>query len=400
MNNDRSAAAMNRPAPVRACNGMKRYLALFGTLFAVALSGCSGGSPAITSCEPAAGLTPDCRFSNPEDLVATPSGNAMIVSQYSDMAGSRAGSLVEFNPGTGAIKPLFPAAGTVSPIEGWGELDCPPPEPKRFAPHGIDQAQLITGEEVLYVVNHGGRESIEMFEIAASGELVWRGCVMAPEDGFFNDLVVLRSGEFRVTQMYPKSANALWSFLRMQFSDYAPGFVYHWSPAFGFERLSGSDAQFANGVAQTADERMLFVNSYLGNEVIKVDVETGKRVGSVPVESPDNLSWSPTGELLVASHLASVRDTLACGELETGNCGFAFRIVAIDPETLSQRTILEHAGPPMGAATVALPLGDGLYLGTFAGDRITRAPATLLSPPASASGDAVTLPDKPSPHRS
>jgi hypothetical protein len=223
-----------------------------------------------------------------------------------------------------------------------------------------------------------------MFEIAASGELVWRGCVMAPEDGFFNDLVVLRSGEFRVTQMYPKSANALWSFLRMQFSDYAPGFVYHWSPAFGFERLSGSDAQFANGVAQTADERMLFVNSYLGNEVIKVD----------------NLSWSPTGELLVASHLASVRDTLACGELETGNCGFAFRIVAIDPETLSQRTILEHAGPPMGAATVALPLGDGLYLGTFAGDRITRAPATLLSPPASASGDAVTLPDKPSPHRS
>lgn len=398
MNNDWSVAAMNRPTPLDACIGFRWRLAIVSTVFAVALGGCTGGSPAITSCEPAAGLTPDCRFSNPEDLVAGPSGSTMIVSQYSDMAGSRAGSLVEFNPTTGAINPLFPAAGAVTPTEGWGELDCPPPDPTRFAPHGIDRAQLVTGEEALYVVNHGGRESVEMFEIAGPGALIWRGCVMAPADGFFNDLVVLRSGEFRVSQMYPRDANALWAIVRMQFSAYAPGFVYHWSPAFGFERLAGSEAKFANGVAQTADESTLFVNSYLGNEVIKVDVESGKRVGSAPVESPDNLSWSPTGELLVASHLASVSDTLACGDLETGNCGFAFRIVAIDPETLSQRTILEHSGPPMGAATVALPLGDGIYLGTFAGDRITRAPSTLLSLPAS--GDAVRPPDTPSPHRS
>jgi hypothetical protein len=370
---------MDPTAAHRRHSARRLALAWLGTLFAaIGLGGC-GGSPAITGCDAKDELTPDCRFSNPEDLVVAPSGTEIIVSQYSDMAGSRAGSLVAYDPATGLIQPLFPNAGAIDPTEGWGEIDCGPPEAERFAPHGIDHATLVTGEEVLYVVNHGGRESVEMFEIVAPTGLVWRGCVVAPEDGFFNDVVVLRSGEFRVTQMYPRSANPMWTLLRMQLSDYAPGFVYHWSPVFGFERMPGSEAQFANGLAQSPDESTLFVNSYIGGEVIKVDVQTGTRVGSAAVDSPDNVTWSPTGELLVASHIASISDALACGEIETGSCGFPFRIVAIDPGTMRQRTILEHAGPPMGAATVALPFGDKLYLGTFAGDRITQAPGALLS---------------------
>lgn len=369
-----------------------RFLASLGAL--LLLSGCFGAAPPITSCEPAAGLTPDCRFQNPEDLAPAPNGTEIIVSQYSDMAGTTAGSLVAWQPASGRIRPLFPGDADIAPIEGWGEIDCAAPDASQFAPHGIDTRTIVTGEQVLYVVNHGGRESIEMFELAdrdGATRLTWRGCALAPEDGFFNDVAVLASGEFRVSQMYPRSANALLTLLRMQLSDYSPGFVYHWSPANGFEPLPGSEAKFANGVALSADDRFLYVNSYLGNEVIKVDTETGKRVASVAVQSPDNLTWSPTGELLAASHLASIADTLACGEVTTGNCGFAFRIVAIDTDAIGTdametgrmtvRTVLEHEGPPMGAATVALPFGDGLYLGTFAGDRIVRADAALLTPP-------------------
>jgi hypothetical protein len=35
----------------------------------------------------------------------------------------------------------------------------------------------------------------------------------------------------------------------------------------------------------------------------------------------------------------------------------------------------------MGAATVALPFGDAVYLGTFAGDRIARVDASILARP-------------------
>jgi hypothetical protein len=104
-------------------------------------------------------------------------------------------------------------------------------------------------------------------------------------------------------------------------------------------------------------------------------------VGSAEVSSPDNLAWSAGGELLAASHHASLADTMGCQELTHGSCAFRFQIVAIDPETMRTRVVLDHAGPPMGAATVALPHGDWIYLGTFAGDRIARAPASILDDP-------------------
>ncbi len=47
---------------------------------------------------------------------------------------------------------------------------------------------------------------------------------------------------------------------------------------------------------------------------------------------------------------------------------------------MTPRVLLEHEGPPMGAATVALPFGDAIYLGTFAGDRIARVDAAILEP--------------------
>lgn len=359
---------------------MIHLLAALLTLFL--LTGC--GTPAILSCEAADRITPDCRFQNPEDLVASPAGNFILVSQYGDMEGQESGSLVAVANGTGEIKSLFPNETSIEPAEGWGEDNCSPPSRQDFAPHGIDIEGLDTGANALYVVNHGGRESVEMFEVTErSGgiELTWRGCALAPKEGYFNDLVILESGDFRVSHMYPREANVTWAALRMQFTDYAPGYAYHWGPEDGFKRLPGTDAQFANGVEKSADERYLFVNSYFGNEIIKVDTITGERVGSAKVSSPDNSSWSPKGELLVASHHASITEMMACQNLEDGSCGFRFQIVAVDPETMRSRVLLDHEGPPMGAATVALPFKDDVYLGTFAGDRISRVNSSVLALP-------------------
>jgi hypothetical protein len=364
----RAASRTAVPAQDSRCRWLTIRTHTIAAIAAAAVLGGCGGAPTITTCEPGNGLVPDCRFQNPEDLVASPAGGFLLVSQYANPAGGQPGSLVAYRPPDGEIRKLFPDPAAIKPAEGWGEVDCTPPDADAFAPHGIDIEQLVTGEYALYAVNHGGRESVEMFEVfehEGDIELSWRGCVMAPPDGYFNDLVVLKSGEFRVSQMFPRGANEVWTVLRMQTSGYAPGFVYHWSPANGFERLPGTDAQFANGVEQTAS-----------------------RVGSAAVASPDNLAWSPTGELLVASHLGSLADTLACGSLESGSCGFRFQIVAVDPDTLASRVLIDQEGPPMGAATVARPFGDSVYLGTFAGDRIARADGAILAP----AGDPGTAP--------
>ena len=87
--------------------------------------------------------------------------------------------------------------------------------------------------------------------------LTWRGCVLAPEQAFLNDLVVLRDG--------------------------------------GFRPIPGSEIQFANGVEKSADERYLFLNGYFDDVVKKVDVRAAEVAGAADVSSPDNLAWSPGG---------------------------------------------------------------------------------------------------------
>jgi SMP-30/Gluconolactonase/LRE-like region len=355
---------------------------LAGLVGTAAVVGCSSDYPTVTDCEPGAVLTPDCRFHNPEDLVPSPAGGFMIVSQFSTMQGTGSGDLTAYDPVAGRIERLFPLDGAApgSGDPSWGDPACQPPVPGAFSPHGIDIETRDDGRHALYVVNHGGRESVEMFEVHEDGQVrvTWRGCVVAPEQGYFNDVVVRRDGGFWVTHMYPRDANVLWAALRMQLTGYRPGFVYDWSPEQGFQKVAGTDTAFANGLEKSEDERFLFFNSYFGSTVNKVDTTTGELVGSAAVEQPDNLTWSPEGELLAASHHASIPDLLACQDIEQGSCGFRFQVVAIDPQSLETRVLLDHSGAPMGAATVALPFGDSVYLGTFAGNRIARAPASIL----------------------
>jgi hypothetical protein len=352
-----------------------RRLMLTSTLALCALcASCTDPSHGpITTCESADGIVPDCRFVNPEDMVAAPQEAGIIVSQFGGMSGAHSGGLVLYAPGKGTITPLFPVPGaTVARADGWGDPSCPTLDPLTFAPHGIDIEQLDHGAHAVYVVNHGGRESVELFEVTGGDgpplALAWRGCVLAPADGYFNDVVVLRDGSFWVSQMLPRESNMFWVGLKTLLSDYKSGFVYRWD-ANGFWPIAGSQTGLANGLEKSVDERFLFVNGYLNGEVVKVDVVRGERVAAAAVASPDNLTWAD-GRLLAASHHGGIADATTCQALETGSCGFPFRIVAIDPETMASEVLLEHAGAPMGGATVALQYAGRLYLGTFAGDRI------------------------------
>ena len=340
------------------------------------VGGCGGAVPPIADCEPGSGITPDCRFKNPEDLAIAPGGAHLLVSQMGQMDGSEAGDLVLYRPGVapgGEIRTLFPQTRVIDD-RSWGDLTCPPPDLSLFSPHGIDLVRREDGEWMLLVVNHGGRESVELFQVIGEGEalaLRWHGCVEGPEQAAFNDVAGRRDGGFYVTHMYPSGGQVLALLKHLMFGS-DTGHVYEWDQDEGWAVVPGSDGPFPNGIALAADEGSLFVNMYLGGEVRKLDLATGTVVASYAGGQPDNSTWDSTGRLLVAKHTADLSDLTACTELTEGSCGFAFRIVALDPDDLSAETVLEHSGAPMGAATVALEMGGHLYLGTFAGDRIAR----------------------------
>lgn len=349
--------------------------ALLAALF---LAGCGSATPPITGCEAGSGITPDCRFQNPEDLVATPGGGALLVSQMGQMDGSRSGNLVLFEHGTGPgglIRPLFPLEA-LSDDRSWGDVRCPPPDTALFSPHGLDLVRRDDGNWMLLVVNHGGRESVEMFQVEGEGatlSLRWRGCAQGPDQAFFNDVAGRRDGGFYVTHMYPIDSEVS-AVLRGALFGSDIGRVYSWDQQSGWTAVPGSDGPFPNGIALAQDEQALYINMYLSGEVRKLDLASGTVVATYEGGQTDNSTWHSDGRLIVATHIAELSDMTGCAELEAGSCGFAFRIVALDPADLSAEVLLEHEGPPMGAATVALVHDGELFLGTFAGDRIARLP--------------------------
>jgi hypothetical protein len=338
----------------------------------VCLVGCTSDVTPIIDCEPGSGLTPVCGFQNPEDMALVPGSDWIIVSQFGEMDGSIPGNLALFERNSETLYVDFPpiSRSSASIGAGWGEPGCPMPG-KEFAPHGLDLTVLSDGRLRLLVVNHGGQDSVEFFEVRNAmprPEIIWRGCVQGPEDAYFNDLVNLSDGGFLATHMMPKGAQFFGQLKGMLGFD--TGHVMRWSPGDGFSKVAGTDGPFPNGIEISADEKVIYLNIYLAGEVRKIRLSDGELLAKAIVASPDNITWGSEDRLLVASHTDGITELLACQNLEQGACGFGFEIVGLDPDTMARTTLLSHRGAPMGAATVALQIDGRIYMGSFAGDRI------------------------------
>ena len=348
----------------------RRSLAPLGA--AMLLCGCSDLTP-ILGCESGAGIEVDCQFQNPEDLALAPDGR-ILASQFGSLDGTRSGSLALYDPATRTLEIAFPPAAPAPDARAganasWGDANCPFPDPTLFSPHGIDLDVRADGRRQLAVVNHGGRESVELFEVADDAALAWRGCALAPADALLNDVVTLRNGGFWATRMLSKSSAAL-AFLRAAAFGANTGWAYAWSPGRGFRKLPGTDAPLPNGIEKSPDERYVYLNAYAARGIRKIDAASGETVAARELPGLDNLAWAEDGRLLAASHTGGIGEMMACQGLESGACGMPFEIVALHPDDLSEQVLIAHRGAPMGGATVALQRGGAFYLGTFAGDRI------------------------------
>jgi len=346
-------------------------------LAALAALACGGAAEPILSCDPVGPARPICGFHNPEDLELLPDGKHLLVGEFGSMEGERAGAIALLDLANEARTVLYRGGDGGNATPGWGDPGCPGPPPPEMSPHGIHLSRRADGSLQLLVVNHGGRESVELFEVSDSGAgwaVAWRGCAVAPEGSWLNDVVALPEGGFLVTHMLPKRSGAgqLFEYAKAAALGMRTGHVLEWQPGRGMAPLPGTETVFPNGIALSPDGGTIFLNSSIGGKVLRIDRASRRLLGSAEVAGPDNSTWAPDGRLLVASFVGPLWETLSCNEIERGACPIAFEIVAVDPETLATETLYRGGGAPMGAGTVGLRVGDELFIGSFAGDRILR----------------------------
>lgn len=329
-----------------------------------------------SNCAPFENTQPICGFHNPEDMAVLPGQRTLLVSEYGDSHGRKAGALSLLKLDSVERVELFRGGDAVLPAEQWGAENCTEPPGPAFSPHGIDLVRRMDGRLQLAVIQHGGRESIELFEVegdATDWRVSWRGCVMAPSNAQLNSVAATSTGDLYVTKMVSmnESLEAL-----SGIPEQGTGEVYHWSAANGYRIVPGTAGVMPNGIALDEAAGTLFVN-YSGSGLVKkVALHNGEVLAEVQVSSPDNIKWSADRRsLLVASLRAPLGDIDSfriCMEGEPEYCPIPFAIVELDPQTFDASTLFENSDAPMGGGTVGMKLNNRLYIGSFAGNRILR----------------------------
>ena len=346
---------------------MIKTMTVLGMWLALTVSAAAGSTG---DCKEIDGIESICGLDKPEDIVAAPNGRDIIFGQFGEN-----GSLAVLDTHNNSVHTLFPGSDSrLAEDEFWGEHSCRKPSSSLQA-HGIDLSQRSDGRWQLLAVNHGGRESVEFFELEFGNEgrprAIWRGCVVMPEQGNINDVAALPDGGFLVTHMADKDSQ-MWQ-LFLSFFGVDSGYVYRWDREAGFSPVAGTEGQMPNGILLSPNGEHFFLNIYFGNELRKYDLASGELLGSVEIEKPDNLSWNDRGKLLVASQHASTLELLSSLEQEgSAPSLLPFSIYEVDPDTLEKRLLLRREGEPMGAGTVAVEVGGNLYIGSYAGDRMIK----------------------------
>lgn len=342
-------------------------------------------SQQIEQCLPSEGFNPVCTFKNPEDLVLLPDNKTLLVSEMGEFMTDATGELSTFDLTEGIKLPIQMV--WENKLSNWGQQNCSPPNPSLFSPHGIDIVQREDGKYQVLVVNHGGRESVELFDLMPNvvnnpqtkndsdntplfpkWTLFWRGCAQPPGDPFLNDVVGLSNGGFLVTHMWDKSH--LYATLVLKYLlGIETGWVWGWQQETGFQRVENSSGVAPNGIAIDRRASIAYINMYGQNQLVALNLTTSERIAEVDVQQPDNVTLDDDGMVWIASHKHNPV-TEDCKEVTSGPCLLPFEIVKFDPNSLKTTPIVTHHGTSMGYATVALNHGGTLYIGSAHGDRL------------------------------
>jgi hypothetical protein len=289
-----------------------------------------------------------CGQQGPEDLIGMGADWA-VASAYEGTGGV---ALIRLRDRKGIT--VYPSAAAKEQLDSKTYPGCPGPPRGAFTTHGVYAAPGAGPVHKLYVVGHGARESIEIFNVDTRGEtpgVTWIGCVIAPDPIGLNSVRGLPDGGFITTNFLPRNQQ-----MQSMMAGEKNGEIWEWHTASGWQKIPGSEASGANGIELSADGRTLYIAAWGSQSFIRLsrgatpfkreEIQLGFRI--------DNIHWARDGTLLGA-----------------GQVNQDWRVVKIDPATLRVTQIYaQNETPAFGGGTVALEVGDKLWVGSYRGDRI------------------------------
>jgi hypothetical protein len=338
------------------------------------------GAAQSAGCAPSGGLTFICGVTNPEDLVLVPNTRWMLASGMAPGSGLH---LVDTQAKT--VKNLY-AAGTASArVDKTKYAACPGPlDAKQALLHGLSIRPAASGRYTVYATNHGGRESVEVFELDASTATLgagassqaaptatWIGCVLAPGKMSFNSVAAFSDGTLVATVLITPDKT-----FEDAFAQRVTGVVMQWRPGTpAFTPLPGTELSANNGIETSPDDREFYVASTTTKRIVafaRNNTSKPLRVAQLKDFGPDNVRWTSDNRLITAGMLD---DEPACGGApkdEKGiRCSRGYVVVTIDPKTMAVTELARGPATPSFTGTaIAMRVGDDLWLGSFNADRL------------------------------
>jgi hypothetical protein len=311
-----------------------------------------------------------CGVTNPEDLVLVPNSRWMLASGMAPGSGLH---LVDTRAKT--VKNLYAVGAASTRADKTKYAGCPGPlDPKQALLHGLSLRVAPGGRYTVYATNHGGRESVEVFELDASGaapSATWIGCVLAPGKMAFNSVAAFTDGTLVATVLITPDKT-----FADAFAQRITGVVMQWTPGSpGFTAIPGTELSANNGIETSPDDREFYVASTTTKRIIAFARNNpGKplRTAQLKEFGPDNVRWTADNRLITAG---MIDNEASCGgppKDEAGiRCPRGYVVVTIDPKTMGITEIARGPATPSFTGTaIAMQTGNEVWLGSFFADRL------------------------------
>jgi hypothetical protein len=268
---------------------------------------------------------------------------------------------------------LFPGAS--QKIEHDKEMfnACPRPiNHNSISFHGLDLKQQSSGLYHLYVINHGEREAIEVFNVDVKGTkpaISWAGCVMLPKEVMANSVTILPDGGFLTTNYFdPTNPNSRMELIQGKIS----GAVYEWHPGGEVKAIKGTELSGPNGITLSPDNEWVYLTAFGKREIIRFN-RTKSPITMERVKvgiTPDNIRWGDDGMLYTVGN-----NHVPPEECQNPPCRAGWSVYSVHPYSLKLKRIFSiDQTAALQNGTTALVVDNEIWVGTFAGDMIAYFP--------------------------
>lgn len=296
---------------------------------------------------------------NAEDLALVADGTWVIASSMPAAMGDSGGALYGIEVASGAVVLL---ESDRQGIDSRSRVGCPAPESAQsLSPHGIASHQ-VKGRELLFVVNHGQRESVEIYEVEVGDTLTlhWLDCLELPVGASANAVAATADGRIFVTNMNDlepePGTTARWM-----------GNVLVWAADTGWTSLPGSRMHAPNGLLVTEDGATVYVASWAAGEVVRWS--EGEQTALPLPFLPDNLRWETDHTLLATGLRATPEDVVAC-LMGQGECEAIHTAVARIDATAAGLELDCVRELALSMGTAAIPVGTDWWVSPVRGEQI------------------------------